>query len=134
MINLIVLTEALQKSWCKETSVAGEELPPNNPARGQCAVSSLVIQDYLGGDIVRVHVTGEGYDENHYFNCLEDGTIVDTTRMQYNGSCVSMADHPKDFSSKAYSTMREWMLSDVDTAHRYELLVGLVTGNMRGDI
>lgn len=46
-------------------------------------VSSLVAQDYFGGDSVRYAVKGDGIDEMHYCNLLEDGVLLDTTRSQY---------------------------------------------------
>lgn len=69
--------EALQESWSATTSYeADENWNPENPARGQCVVSSLVVQDYFGGDIVRYAVIGEGIDETHYFNILDNGTLI----------------------------------------------------------
>ena len=83
-LSLSHFINVLQESWSATTSYESDEnWSPENPARGQCVVSSLVVQDYFGGDIVRYAVTGEGIDETHYFNVLEDGTVLDTTRSQY---------------------------------------------------
>ncbi|AHB42453.1 YunG [Candidatus Saccharibacteria bacterium RAAC3_TM7_1] len=120
------LLKAMQDSWGPETSLAGDKLPSDNPARGQCVVSSLVVQDFLGGDIVRVHVTGDGIDENHYFNKLADGTAIDVTRKQYEDKPITLVDHPPDLESNGYSSMRERCLADDDTRRRYMLLKGMV--------
>jgi hypothetical protein len=125
MNDVLKLTKVLQGSWSSETSNWGGELPADNPARGQCVVSSLVVQDYLGGELVRVHAIGDGIDEKHYFNQLPDGTILDTTGMQYKKP-VTFTVSPVDLEKKGYSTVRELRLDDEDTRRRYELLKRLV--------
>ena len=97
-------------------------MPEDNPARGQCAVSSLVIQDYCGGDLARVHATGDGIDENHYYNRLDDGTLIDTTGQQYGNLKVSLTPNPVDLEKGGYGSMRERCLSDEDTLRRYNAL------------
>lgn len=99
-----------------------ENWSPENPARGQCVVSSLVVLDYFGGDIVRYAVTGEGIDETHYFNVLEDGTVLDTTRSQYKDKQVNMAEKPIDLKKNGFSSVRERCLADKETKYRYGIL------------
>jgi hypothetical protein len=57
---------------------------PANPARGQCGVTALIVNDLLGGDLVRaeVHVAGERVDF-HWWNLLPGGVEVDLTRDQF---------------------------------------------------
>jgi len=121
MTSLEQLTEAIQDSWSSKTSSGGSKLPLDNLARGQCDVSSMVVQDYFGGDLVRVHADGDGIDENHYFNRLDNGTVIDTTRMQYKVR-VTLADNLVDLSRTKFRTIRERCLDDVDTQRRYEIL------------
>ena len=121
MTSFLQLTEAVQDSWVPETSTWGSDLPSDNLARGQCDVSSLVVQDYFGGELVRVHVDGNGIDENHYFNRLDNGTVIDTTRMQYKVR-VTLFDNPVDLSRTKFKTTRERCLDDADTQRRYEIL------------
>ena len=123
-------TEALRASWSPETSTWGEDLPVDNPARGQCAVSSLVVQDFLGGDLFRVRANGDGIDEKHYYNVLDDGTVIDTTREQYQGKVVSLTPAPVDLEGK-YVSIREKVLDNEDTRKRYELLRQLVNDNLQ---
>lgn len=110
---------ALQRSWCAETSYADSDWPADNPARGQCVVSSLVVQDYFGGELVRYAVKGDGIDEMHYCNMLEGGVLLDTTRSQYQ-TPMTFTFAPVEL--KQYTSIREKRLDDDETRQRYELL------------
>jgi hypothetical protein len=114
------LTAALHKAWDEKTGYADAGVwTPENPARGQCVTSSLVVQDYFGGEIVRYEVNGENINETHYFNILEDGTILDTTGQQYKKP-VSIKPKPVDL--QGYPSLREKRLADDETRYRYNLL------------
>lgn len=113
------LAVALRQSWSAETAYGGVEWTADNPARGQCVVSSLVVQDYLGGDLVRFAVEGEDLREKHYANVM-DGVLVDVTRGQYEGMGVTMKEHRPERGT--FDSLRERVLADEDTARRYELL------------
>ena len=132
-VDLTTLVKALQQSWKPETSTWGPELPLDNPARGQCVVSSLIVQDFFGGDLVRVHAQGEGIDENHYFNRLVDGTIVDTTGQQYLHPVI-LSPNPVDLTVGGFSTIRERCLEDEDTQRRYRVLKAYVAHNLQAMI
>ena len=72
-----------------------------------CAITSLIINDYFGGVICKIHVDGI----SHYFNLIED-RIIDLTSSQFN--C--------DIDYKNYQIAdREKILTD-DTKHRYNVL------------
>jgi hypothetical protein len=80
------LDEALRASWDRQTCDP-VDLPfwnAQNPARGQCGVTALVVQDLLGGDLVQAEVlhrdgTRQGV---HYWNRL--GAVeMDLTREQF---------------------------------------------------
>lgn len=115
MKNVIV---TLQKSWSADTAYESNDWTLANPARGQCAVTSLIIQDFFGGDIVRFAVESNGVHEKHYANIIK-GTLIDVTRSQYPDTVVLVISNPDlgDFSS-----LRERMLSDDSTKRRYEAL------------
>jgi hypothetical protein len=122
-LSLSDLIEALQKSWSATTSYESDEhWSSENPARGQCVVSSLVVQDYFGGNIVRYAVTGDGIDETHYFNVLENGTVIDTTRSQYESKKVSMVEKPIDLAKNSFNSVRQRCLADEETNYRYSIL------------
>lgn len=61
-----------------------EEWSPENPARDQCGMTALVVQDVLGGELVlaEVHVNGVQIG-HHYWNRLPDGSDVDLTSDQF---------------------------------------------------
>lgn len=128
-----MLMSALKSSWSAETSYSSDEYEESNPARGQCVVSSLVVQDYLGGELARAKVCGDGIDEKHYFNTLPDGLVIDTTRSQYTKP-VTMADSPVDFKLDGFESVRERLLADDDTRRRYELLKQKVQAKLKENI
>lgn len=111
---------ALECSWSPETSYGGMATQ-DNPARGQCVVSSLVLQDYMGGDLQKVKVTGDDIDETHYYNVLDDGTTIDVTARQYDGLAITKRQVPIDLRGR-FANVREKLLADDDTQRRYELL------------
>ncbi len=80
------LASALRRAWGPDTC-APEDRPqwsPQNPARGQCITTILVVHDAFGGELVRgdVHVDGRLVD-HHWWNRLPDGREVDLTREQF---------------------------------------------------
>ena len=114
-----MIFKALQSSWAKDTAFDPKEWSESNKARGQCVVSSLVIQDYLGGDLVRYSVDEGDLHETHYANRLESGVILDTTASQYTEP-VTIRIKPVDL--KDFSSVREKRLADNSTRKRYEIL------------
>jgi hypothetical protein len=84
MIDLL----ALQESWCRETG-AGDSGLSGMPV-GQCAVTALLVQDLLGGEIVRAEIArydlrddGSCAVESHYWNRIPGMGDIDLTRAQY---------------------------------------------------
>ncbi|MEV6490387.1 hypothetical protein AB0M20_17430 [Actinoplanes sp. NPDC051633] len=57
---------------------------PDNPSRGQCGVTALIVQELLGGDLVlgEVFVGGDKVG-HHYWNRLPDGRDLDLTADQF---------------------------------------------------
>lgn len=118
---------ALRQSWSNETTFCHSEWSRQNPARGQCVVSCLVLQDYFGGELRRYQVIGDGIEERHYRNELEGGVLIDTTASQYDTS-VQMTDLPILLGK--FASIREKRLSDDDTRERYELLARKVADTL----
>jgi hypothetical protein len=119
-MSLQRLTQALHQAWDENTGYANATSWTNeNPSRGQCMTSSLVVQDYFGGDIVRYEVTADNLNETHYFNILEDGTRIDTTGAQYK---IAVSMKPKPVQLGAFISLREKRLSDEETHEKYLLL------------
>jgi hypothetical protein len=71
-------------------------------------VTALVVQDYLGGDLLRATVDGT----SHYWNRLTNGEIVDLSREQF------ASFEPVNIQQRA----REYVLSYPETASRYHKL------------
>ena len=77
---------AIRASWtldsCDPTDAP--EWTPDNPSRGQCAVTALVVHDLLGGQLLEAEVrNADGSPQGfHYWNRLA-GVDVDLTRSQF---------------------------------------------------
>ncbi len=118
--SLEKVIKALHKSWANDTCYKESYYSVENPARGQCVVSSLVMQKYFGGELLRYKVTGDGIDESHYCNTFDDGTLIDVTDSQYTQPMtlkVALVD------LRGHVTVREKLLADEHRLHRYELLL-----------
>ncbi|MBU2706025.1 hypothetical protein KCM76_08520 [Zooshikella marina] len=82
--SLDEVLNALRDSWSLESTEEPENWEPSNPSRGQCGISSLIINDYFGGQLVLWKVfVGEEQVGFHYSNELPDGTWIDSTRDQF---------------------------------------------------
>ncbi|MBF6223979.1 hypothetical protein IU470_02420 [Nocardia abscessus] len=69
------LANALRKSWSADTSSA-RGWAEDNGARGQCAVTACVVQDYFGGYILNTVATVPNNETvSHYFNIVDGKTI-----------------------------------------------------------
>ncbi|EPY7711533.1 hypothetical protein PDR89_16100 [Bacillus cereus group sp. Bc002] len=68
--------EALIRSWSIETS---SKWTTENPAKGQCGVTALVVQDIYGGEIKKTKVR----EAWHFYNFI-DGQRFDFTAAQFN--------------------------------------------------
>ncbi len=65
------LLEMLEQCWSSETS---SRYTPDNPSCGQCSVTSLVIQDFFGGDIMKTKVGNVWHFYNKIGNRFFDFT------------------------------------------------------------
>jgi hypothetical protein len=100
------LFAAIRHAWAADTSI-DSEWSVTCPARGQCAVTALVIQDYLGGQLIRAEVEGV----SHYWNRVKGGE-VDLTRDQFT-----------QFVPTAVAIRsRRYVLAFPDTIRRYKTL------------
>jgi hypothetical protein len=87
VLNTELLRPILRVSWGPDTCDPHDlqDWRPENPARGQCGVTALVVQELLGGELV----LGEVFVEktkvgHHYWNRLPDGRDVDFTADQFH--------------------------------------------------
>ena len=113
MEHLELLKRALRKSWKLDTCYPGDKIKwrSKNPAVGQCAVTSLVLNDFLGGKIA--------YNRQfkHYWNILDNGDVIDLTKEQFN-TC----DFPIDGITSRDYLLNSERAREANTQERYALL------------
>lgn len=110
------LTAAIRSSWSAVTSVSPESWTASTPSLGQCAVTALVLQDYLGGELQR----GLVGDTSHYWLQTARGDIIDLTLEQFTNPTVV----PTGVRDRSY------VLSSESTAARYRTLADAVVRNI----
>jgi hypothetical protein len=70
------LLEILFEVWSEKSST---KFSPDNPALGQCGVTALVVNDLLGGEILKTPLS-EGW---HFYNRI-NGQVYDFTASQFS--------------------------------------------------
>jgi hypothetical protein len=93
--SLADIERVIRASWSAQTCdpVDLAEWSTESPARGQCAVTALVVQDLLGGELLLAEVrNAEGSRQGlHYWNRLPGGVEVDVTREQFTATEIVQA-------------------------------------------
>ncbi|MFJ8239340.1 YunG family protein [Bacillus tropicus] len=103
--------EALIKSWSIETS---SKWTIENPAKGQCGVTALVVQDIYGGEIKKTKVR----EVWHFYNFI-DGQRFDFTEAQFNEKLNYMDVESNreeafvDTNEKQYSILKEKIMKEL---------------------
>ena len=113
-----IIAQVIRESWCRETAYDAESWSRMNPASGQCAVTALILQDFLGGNLLCGQIDGE----EHYWNLLPERGEIDLTREQFKTAALTAA--PSCVS-------RDYVLSFPDTQRRYKRLLKSVRGRLR---
>jgi len=109
-MTLEQLQKYLYKVYSKETCYPScrDGWSINNPTLGHCAIVSLLVNDYFGGEIYKIKVNGI----SHYFNYI-DNNVVDFTSKQF-GMMI-------DYNNRVKKDRVE-ILRDEDTLLRYNTL------------
>lgn len=109
-MTLELLQKYLYKVYSKDTCYPAckDSWNDKNPTLGHCAIVSLIVNDYFGGEIYKIKVDGI----SHYFNLI-DNNVVDFTSNQFNKKI--------DYNCKIKKDRLE-ILQDEDTALRYKML------------
>jgi hypothetical protein len=88
VLTLADIERTIRSSLDGDTYPSDAKTPWNQayPTRGQCGVVALVVNDLLGGELMRgeVQVGGQRVDF-HWWNRLHGGVEVDLTRDQFTG-------------------------------------------------
>jgi hypothetical protein len=86
VVTLTEVEEAIKASWSIETCdpIDTDNWSPDNPSRGQCGATALVVRDLLGGELLEAEVLFANGERQgfHYWNRLA-GIEVDLTRDQF---------------------------------------------------
>jgi hypothetical protein len=86
MLTQRTLKPMVRAAWGRDTCDPHDlaDWTPENPSRGQCGVTALVVQELLGGDLVlgEVFVAGAKVG-HHYWNRLPGGDHLDFTADQF---------------------------------------------------
>jgi GNAT superfamily N-acetyltransferase len=118
-LTLSELESVIRESWGRDTSDDPDEWSESNPARGQCAVTALLVRDLVGGEILLANVLRDGERvERHAWNRLSSGLSLDLTRSQFQNG--------EEFEEP---TPGEPMVAD---RSRYELLAVRVRERLEG--
>ncbi|NJM17614.1 MAG: hypothetical protein HC874_02830 [Richelia sp. SL_2_1] len=70
-----LIENLLVECWSSETSTLYSK---NNPARGQCDVTAIVIYEYFGGEILKTFIN----EQPHFYNRI-NGDRYDFTASQF---------------------------------------------------
>ncbi|MBT2640461.1 MULTISPECIES: hypothetical protein [unclassified Bacillus (in: firmicutes)] len=92
------MQEALLNSWSINSS---SKWTKDNPAKGQCGVTALVVNDLLGGQIRKTLLSG-GW---HYYNEIND-EYYDFTDSQFNED-IKYMDIPSNRDEAFLDTNQE---------------------------
>ncbi|WBB53791.1 hypothetical protein [Verrucosispora sp. WMMD573] len=123
MLDLEVLRPILRASWGADTCDPHDlqDWRPDNPARGQCGVTALVVQELLGGDLILGEVFAQDAKiGHHYWNRLPDGQDVDLTADQFRQGEVIVGGQVQQRPPGAprrcreqYETLRQRVLAEL---------------------
>jgi hypothetical protein len=108
VLTVEYLFYVLNKSWSLESSSKWND---NNPASGQCGVTSLVINDLLGGEIFKTLLPQEW----HFYNIVQ-GVRYDftasqfATRIVYEDSLSTREEALKDTNIIQYSYLKQQVI------------------------
>ena len=105
---------ALHRSWSQWTA---RQWTPQNPAGGQCNVTSVVVYERFGGAILKTPLP----DGDHFYNWI-DGRRMDFTAAQFDAP-IAYADIPASSDQAAsganpseLNALRAAFLANLDSA------------------
>jgi len=114
--NPVELFQALRRVWAEDTASPVGRWYPDRPALNHCSVTSLIVQDLFGGELLSTRTSGG----THFYNEI-DGVRWDLT--------VSQFDDPIPYEDR--QTTRAEALADATPA-RYRKVcerLGMASAN-----
>lgn len=127
MLEIDKLKLALQKSFSKETSQGKGEWLENNPVYGHCALASLIVQDWLGGEIAPVWANTPDGRQIKHFNNLIGGITIDATVAQF--------PQGTEFIKREFGgDVRQELLKHKDTQEKYLILKEKVSRKIKENL
>ena len=80
----------LRQAWCAATAHPSyqKDWSEDNPSYGQCAVTALLMQDIIGGEIYECKVN----NKRHYVNVGTEGGLFDYTSAQFGEGQIVYTD------------------------------------------
>lgn len=72
------LYRSLSRVWSGDTSSPSDAWSESNPEQNHCSITSLVVQDHFGGEILSTQTSGG----THFYNLI-DGRKWDLTARQF---------------------------------------------------
>ena len=110
-LQIETITTLLVSSWSLESSTKWSS---DNPAKGQCGVTALVVHDLLGGAIKKTKLA----DGWHFYNVM-DGKRLDFTHSQFKED-IKYMDIPSnrdeayfDTDEKQYTYLKETVFNRI---------------------
>ena len=127
-LTLAQVEAAIRDSWARDTADAENDWTPENPSCGQCDVTSLVVHDLLGGELLGADVFRDGERvEAHMWNRLPTGIDIDLTREQFRRgeligeptvrertSAIAQPTHPRYHRYQAYLVLAQRVRDRLD--------------------
>ena len=111
IMSKIVFEEVIQEAWVAATALG--DWTSKCPELNQCAVTSMLVQDYFGGRLLRCECD-DGV--SHYWNLLPGEEQWDLTRGQFEYSGVTPLRDTMIIRS------REYLDGNRKTVKRYKVL------------
>lgn len=109
--KILELKKALYKSWSIDTS---SKWTRQNPAKGQCGVTALIVNEMLKGDIAKTKI-----QENWHFYNIINGKRYDFTESQfetpieYNNTLSNRSEAYMNTNEKQYTILKQKVLKNV---------------------
>lgn len=125
-LTLIDIETAVRDSFGPDTYPhdSPNQWTAENPSRGQCGVAALVVNDLLGGELIKGEVHRDGVRVDfHWWNRLPGGFEIDLTRDQFSpqetvtrGSAIDRPPNAVgDRLRTEYDTLRARVLEKLDS-------------------